>query len=177
MEYGFEACLGERSNYNNSKDSSLKIKWRIVLNRLKRMAINLLTLQVWLCHQSVDFTDLAFHENLFKEKNGKAWEESSHIRRGIEFITKIRSELNFLLINMSKEAEKFTIVRSELKTRRKHERATRNSSLRATQGTAAMSCQGTSRPFSVQAVHCTFMLNNTNEWSVVSLNKHHLHIS
>jgi len=61
------------------------------------MAINLLTLQIWLCHQSAEFTDLAFHEN---QNNERAREESSHIRRGSEFITKIRGELDFLLMHM-----------------------------------------------------------------------------
>ena len=41
----FEACLGERSNYNNSKDSSLKVKLKT-------------SYPVKDCEQSVDFTDL-----------------------------------------------------------------------------------------------------------------------
>ena len=49
----------------------------------------------WLCrfgHRSVDFTDLVFQENHFKKNNGRAREESSHIRRGSEF----RSDWRFL---------------------------------------------------------------------------------
>jgi hypothetical protein len=68
------------------------------------LVINLITLQIW-----------HFKRNHFKENNGRAREESGDIRRGSEFITKISIELDFLLMDMSKEAEKRSILRKQKK--------------------------------------------------------------
>ena len=125
-------------------------------------------------HRSVDFTDL----RIISKRTMEELEKKAVIsKEEVNLTQRSAVSLNFSWWICQSKQKKWRIVRSELKIRRKHESASRNSSLQTTQGTAAMSCQGTSRPFSVQAVHCTFMLNNTNEWSVVSLNKHHLHIS
>jgi hypothetical protein len=62
---------------------------------------------------------LAFQDNHFKENNGRAQEESSHIRRGSEFITKFRSELDFLLMDMSNEAEKVKHLKKRVEDKKK----------------------------------------------------------
>lgn len=108
--------------YKNTKDSSMKVKWQIVLTRLKA------TYPVKDGDQSIDFTDLDITaialQNHFKrimedlEKKAAISEEGANLSG----LPEVPSELDSLLMHMSKEADKVKHLKKRDKEKKKADR-------------------------------------------------------
>ena len=108
--------------YKNTKESSMKVKWQIVLTRLKA------TYPVKDGDQSIDFTDLDITalalQNHFKrimedlEKKAAISEEGANLSG----LPEVPSELDSLLMHMSKEADKVKHLKKRDKEKKKAER-------------------------------------------------------
>ena len=108
------------------------------------LVINLFTLQIW------------HFKRIISKRIMDELEKKAALSEDVEVNLSHKSALSLIFswwICQWKQ-KKWSILRSELKTRRKHERAMRSSSLQATQWTAARSCLGSSRQLSFQAVYC-----------------------
>ena len=108
--------------YKNTKDSSMKVKWQIVLTRLKA------TYPVKDGDQSIDFTDLDISaialQNHFKrimedlEKKAAISEEGANLSG----LPEVPSELDSLLMHTSKEADKVKHLKKRDKEKKRAER-------------------------------------------------------
>ena len=107
--------------YKNTKDSSMKVKWQIVLTRLKA------TYPVKDGDQSIDFTDLDITaialQNHFK-RIMEDLEKKAAIEEGANLsgLLEVPSELDSLLMHMSKEADKVKHLKKRDKEKKKAER-------------------------------------------------------
>jgi hypothetical protein len=152
--------------YKNTKDSSMKVKWQNVLTRLKA------TYPVKDGDQSIDFTDLDItaiaSQNHFKrimedlEKKAAISEEGANLSG----LPEVPSELNSLLMHMSKEADKVKHLKKRdkendvLKDLNSGTNDELDRQLKEQQFAAA---KAQADALSALAAYYTFMMNNANK--------------